>query len=331
MTVRRRYLSDRLTRLRASDTVCAVDPLADMLDLSRVRGALMANVRARAPWGLAVPQSEGAAFHAVTAGTAWLRMPGSEPVQLMPGDVLLLPSGAPHRLSALPSGRCIPFDRVVKEQAMSTAGDLDIGGAGAVTTFVCAGYDYDLEVAEPLMRLLPDVVHVPADPVAGRDVAAIVELLALEVGARRPGSRAAAARAIDMLLIAAIRHWADRAGGPGRPELAARPARPADRARRRAHPRAPRRAVDRRRAGARGASLARRARAPLRRARGRAAAQLRRALAHAPRRAAPEVHERQRGGDRPRRRLHVGVRVQPRVRAPPRPAAGPLPPARARA
>jgi AraC-like DNA-binding protein len=194
-----------------------MDPLADMLDLSRVRGALMANVRAGAPWGLEVPQTGGAAFHAVTSGTAWLRMPGSEPVQLMPGDVLLLPSGAPHRLSALPSGRCIPFDRAVKEQAMSVAGDLEIGGAGAVTTFVCAGYDYDLEVAEPLMRLLPNLVHVPADPVAGRDVAAIVELLALEVGARRPGSRAAAARAIDMLLIAAIRHWAERQADPDAP------------------------------------------------------------------------------------------------------------------
>ena len=53
-------------------------------------------------------------------------------------------------------------------------------------------------------------MHIPADPVAGRDIAAIVELLAMEVGARRPGSRAAAARLFDTLLIAAIRHWLDR-------------------------------------------------------------------------------------------------------------------------
>jgi len=184
-----------------------VDPLADVLDLSRVRGALMANVRARAPWGLAVPQSPGASFHAITAGTAWLRVDGAEPVQLMPGDVLLMPAGAPHKLSGAPTGRCVPFGRVVKEQLLSADGDLELGGTGALTTFVCAGYDYDLDVAEPLMSLLPPVVHVPANPVAGRDVAAIVDLLALEVGARRPGSRAAAARAIDLLLIAAIRHW----------------------------------------------------------------------------------------------------------------------------
>jgi AraC-like DNA-binding protein len=57
------------------------------------------------------------------------------------------------------------------------------------------------------MRALPDVMHVPADPVAGRDVAALVELLAGEVGERGAGARSATARLIDLLLIAAIRRW----------------------------------------------------------------------------------------------------------------------------
>ena len=37
------------------DTIREVDPLADVLDLSRVRGALLASVRAAAPWGLDLP------------------------------------------------------------------------------------------------------------------------------------------------------------------------------------------------------------------------------------------------------------------------------------
>jgi AraC-like DNA-binding protein len=39
-------------------------------------------------------------------------------------------------------------------------------------------------------------------------VAPLVELLAGEVGAHGPGSRAAVARLLDLLLIEAIRHWA---------------------------------------------------------------------------------------------------------------------------
>lgn len=184
-----------------------MDPLADVLDLSRVRGALMANVLARAPWGLALPRSGGASFHAVTAGTAWLRVNDADPIQLMPGDLLILPSGTAHRLSSEPRGRCRPFDRRMKEDEMSPDGDLAIGGSGAVTAFVCAAYEYDADVAQMLLRALPEVVHVPAEPVVGRDVAALVDLLAHEVGDRGVGSRSATARLIDLLLIAALRRW----------------------------------------------------------------------------------------------------------------------------
>jgi len=187
-----------------------IDPLSDVLDLSRVSGALMASVRACVPWGLDLPRLPGAAFHAITSGTAWLHVGQREPLQLMPGDVVLLPAGAPHRLVSEPDGRCVPFDISTKQRLMTPDGDLALGASGALTTFVCAAFDYDLEVGEPLMGRLPPVIHVPADPVAGRDVAAIVALLAMEVGARRPGARAAAARLFDALLIAAIRRWLDR-------------------------------------------------------------------------------------------------------------------------
>jgi len=192
-----------------------VDPLADVLDVSRVRGAMLANVRAHAPWGLDLPQSSGASFHALTAGTAWLQVEGAEPLQLMPGDLLLLPAGIPHRLCSSVGTRCRPFDRTVKEQLMTADGDLVLEGPGARTSFVCAGYDYDHEVAQPLLSLLPPVLHVPADPVAGAKVTAVVSLLAGELGARDAGARAAVERLIDLLLIHVVRTWS--AAGDDRP------------------------------------------------------------------------------------------------------------------
>ena len=73
MTETRAFLPVRLSRL--DDRYCPrMDPLADVMDVSRVRGAMLANVRACAPWGLDLPQSSGASFHALTAGTAWLRV-----------------------------------------------------------------------------------------------------------------------------------------------------------------------------------------------------------------------------------------------------------------
>jgi AraC-like DNA-binding protein len=195
-----------------------VDTLADVLEVSRVRGALMATVRARAPWGLALPQSDGASMHAITSGTGWLCVEGSEPLQLMPGDVVMLPAGTPHRVSSEPDGRCRAFDRALKQKLIEADGQLElVRGGQATTTFICAGYDYDHEVAQPLMGLLPAVLHVPADPVAGRQIAAILDLLAGELGGRAPGAETSVARLIDLLLIAAIRAWLERDpdhGGP---------------------------------------------------------------------------------------------------------------------
>jgi glycine betaine/choline ABC-type transport system substrate-binding protein len=45
----------------------------------------------------------------------------------------------------------------------------------------------------------------------------MVELLALEAGARRPGARAAAARRIDTLFIASVRHWIAEQTDPDTP------------------------------------------------------------------------------------------------------------------
>ena len=169
--------------LVSADTVRDVDdPLADVLDLARVRGALMASVRAGHPWGLELPQSPGASFHAVTSGLLWLRVEDRPPVQLSAGDVLLLPTGIAHELASTADGPTIPFDRALKRERIGANGELLFDGGGATARILCAAYDYDRDIAHPLLALLPDVLHLPADPVAGAKVAAILALLAGEVG-----------------------------------------------------------------------------------------------------------------------------------------------------
>jgi AraC-like DNA-binding protein len=184
-----------------------VDPLADVLDLARVHGALMACVRAAHPWGLELPANGGAAFHAITSGTCWLRVAGRPPLQLGAGDVLLLSTGGAHELASTPDGPTVSFDAETKRTHITDHGELVFEGPGAVTRILCAGYDYDQQVAHPLLSLLPDVLHVAADPVDGARVATVVGMLAGEVGAGEPGARASVARLLDLLLIHVVRRW----------------------------------------------------------------------------------------------------------------------------
>lgn len=202
-------LSERDARYDA-----VVDPLAEVLDVSRVRGAVLAHVCANDPWGIRLSSTPGAAFHAITAGTCWLRLDGSAPLQLMPGDVVLLPTGSTHDMVSSPDGRARAFDRVAKEELMTPDGDLVIAGPGAVTRFICAAYDYDHEVAHPLLSLLPPVVHIPASaPGDGGPIQSTLRLLAGELGGRSPGSRSVVTRLTDVLFVQVLREWLAREDG----------------------------------------------------------------------------------------------------------------------
>lgn len=190
-----------------------MDALADVLAVSRISGTVLAQVRAHEPWGIELAPMRGAAFHAVTAGTCWLRYGDEPPVRLMPGDVVLLPGGARHELVSAPSGSTRPYDAVAKERLLTPDGELVIPGPGAATCFLCAAYTYDHEVAQPLLSLFPPVLHVAASDGDGNSaVQATLRLLAQERGRRAVGSRVVVERLIDVLLVHLVRERIARSG-----------------------------------------------------------------------------------------------------------------------
>uniref|UniRef100_UPI0010418833 AraC family transcriptional regulator n=1 Tax=Candidatus Protofrankia californiensis TaxID=1839754 RepID=UPI0010418833 len=186
-----------------------MDPLTDVLDLARVSGAVLAQLLAHAPWGVAVDPQPGATFHSVMAGSCWLRTADVPPLRLMPGDVVLLPTNLPHTLSSGPDTPAISLDQVTKAGLRTPEGMIELSGDGAVTHILCAAYDYDHEVAQPLLSLLPGLLHLSTDLPDDDDgaVAATLHLLRFELGGNPPGSRAAVGRLIDVLLVHVVRAW----------------------------------------------------------------------------------------------------------------------------
>src|SRR5262245_2593557 len=103
-----------------------------------------------------------AAFHAITAGTAWLRMAARPPVRLMPGAAILLPTGAPHALSSEPAGPLVPWAELTAGPGYEESRLIAVGSPPTQTRVLCATYRYDPAVSTPLFTLLPEVMHVPA-------------------------------------------------------------------------------------------------------------------------------------------------------------------------
>jgi AraC-like DNA-binding protein len=187
-------------------TVTVMDPLAEILRVARVRGSLLNGIEARQPWGISLGSRPEAAVHAVIAGTCWLRVGDAAPVRLGPGDVVLFPTGIAHSLLSDPEVVGVRFDRDAKRAQMSEVGRLTLGGDGALTQILCAAYEYDHEVARPLVSALPATLHVTAaDPTSG--VGATLRLLSSELGTRAPGASTAVDRLIDLLFIHVLREW----------------------------------------------------------------------------------------------------------------------------
>lgn len=184
-----------------------MDPLADVLTFVGVRGTVAARVEASEPWGLDLAQVPGAAFHAMTSGTAWLQVDGGQPVRLMPGDLVLLPRGVPHRLASEPTGPLVAFDLSAAKRAGEAGGILHVGDGGPThTRILCASYWQDQTTTTPLLELLPELVHTPAGS-GGSPLDDTVHLLANELKHPDIGTSALLNRLVDVLLIQILRTW----------------------------------------------------------------------------------------------------------------------------
>ncbi|MER6998571.1 AraC family transcriptional regulator [Streptomyces sp. NPDC000410] len=198
-----------------------MDVLADVLATTGFKGVLLAQLRSRGSgWGCGLDQSGTAGFHLIAEGTCWLRTAGQPPLQLVPGDVVLLPRGEPHQLTGDPDAPAVPYAELEAAHPADRDGIVDLGGDGPTVRIVCGKFTYDGDASQhPVLSALPPLMHVPgmsADP----ELQGIIRLLVAETTRDRPGARAVAARLTDVLFVQVIRAWLDRVGSD--PQIAPR-------------------------------------------------------------------------------------------------------------
>ncbi|MTD52680.1 AraC family transcriptional regulator [Amycolatopsis pithecellobii] len=179
-----------------------MDLLADVLAVGGVRGTVAARLELGDTWGFSWSEIPGAVFYAVTSGTAWLGVPGHEPVRLMPGDVVLLPTGTAHTLSSGPG----VATRSCHETLPDPDGVLRFGSGESKTHILGATYDYDPAVSTQVITLLPDIVHIRADSGA-TSLDDAVRLLARELSHPQLATTVVLDRLVDILLIQLLRVW----------------------------------------------------------------------------------------------------------------------------
>lgn len=183
-----------------------MDPLADALTVSGVRGALSTRIEAGGSWALPLNVHD-TALHAVTAGRAWLTVADGDPVELATGDVVLVPAGTSHRLADEPNRPKTP-----QRCESALVGGIDTGelirlGSTPVTTRIATiQYHSDPVTLTQILSALPGLVHVQAETGA-TGLNDTVRMLARELAHPRIGTSAVLKSLVDIVLVEMLRAW----------------------------------------------------------------------------------------------------------------------------
>ncbi|MFI5774692.1 AraC family transcriptional regulator [Streptomyces sp. NPDC051658] len=190
-----------------------MDILTEALASMRTGHPASVRTNGRAPWGVRLPPVAGAGFHVVLYGTCWLiplndTPPHLKPIPLSPGDVIFLRSGRGHILADHPSTP--PVEATAEQfQQGSPIGSLTLGGKGPETSLLCGDYQLDQSRPHPLVRHLPELIHLPTRHGRHPELSAAVQLLGSELENPRIGSDGIVPSLIDSLLLYILRAWLD--------------------------------------------------------------------------------------------------------------------------
>ncbi|MET9239660.1 AraC family transcriptional regulator [Nonomuraea sp. NPDC003709] len=188
-----------------------MDVLSDVIALMRTGSPRSARVEWRAPWGQRFPTVPGSAgFQVVLRGSGWLIRPDGDPIALSVGDVVFFPHGHGYAMADSPSTPlaepdCDPLDDGPGLFASATVDGLVDGPVA--TVLLCGGYRLDPGRAHPILRDLPDLIHLPAGVGLHTELRAAVEALGAEIQRPRLGADTVVSSLLDLLLLYILRAW----------------------------------------------------------------------------------------------------------------------------
>jgi AraC-like DNA-binding protein len=184
-----------------------MDVLTDLLQRSHARGAAFSRSTVRGAWGISYPPSKGIAVHGVVEGETYLW--SDDPAQarhVLAGDLVLVRGAVAHRQAHAPGAECRPMGEVPATGAPGAATrtlSIDDRGDGAGAVFFCGAYQFDGDLARPLLAKLPDVIHLR--PAVGSSLRSTMDILGAELLAPEPGQQALLDRLLDVALVQVLR------------------------------------------------------------------------------------------------------------------------------
>jgi len=198
-----------------------VDAFSEILSGVKMNGAVYFNAEFSAPWCFLAPRSDalapllapGAAhlviYHFLVDGEALVELTDRPPLQLKPGDVVILPHGDPHQMtSGKGSTATHQTSAILSKIALHDLSPLQAGGGGDTARFVCGYMACDPYISRPILGGLPPVfkVNIRTDA-SGQWLESSLLHLVEEAASGGVGSAAMLAKLSEALFVDTLRRY----------------------------------------------------------------------------------------------------------------------------
>lgn len=196
------------------------DVLSDVLDTVALKAAIYFRTDFHPEFGIAVPAyGRAARFHLVVQGSCYVTLESGLQVRLQPGDLALVPNGSSHLLSSKDTASCAPLADVMSQAGFTGSGPFVVGEGpdGASCQMVCGHFTFADGADHPLLRSIPDLLHITASDRANRPMLDdVLRLLVRRMFEGEPGAAATVSRLSEVLFIEAMRAGIAQAPDIGR-------------------------------------------------------------------------------------------------------------------
>ena len=197
-----------------------MDPFSQILSGVVLKGALFFNAEFSAPWGFNAPTGRELApllapdaphlliYHFLVEGSGIVRLGNEEPIELEPGDVVVVPHGDAHLMcNAKGTSPKLSAAMIAKLQTRDLS-KMQAGGGGEVARFVCGFMVCDPLLCRPILQSLPPAfkVNLRTDG-SGRWLEATLLHLVEEAASENAGSEAVLAKLSEALFVDTLRRY----------------------------------------------------------------------------------------------------------------------------
>jgi len=182
------------------------DVLTTVLNALQFKGKVFCYTKFTAPWAISLRRKDYAHFHFFERGQGWVKLEetGAE-ISAQSGDLVILPHGGAHLLRDNQQTRAVNVEELLPCREVLT---LQHGGGGAETTTVCGAFTFENQIGNPILPLLPNLIHVQQEKIQSAAwLEPMLRLLAHEAQNPREGSGSIIGHLTGIIFVQAVRAW----------------------------------------------------------------------------------------------------------------------------